>query len=275
MAQRATFGDLVRYWRRVRAMSQLDLAATAATTPRYMSFVETGRSQPSREMVLRLAGALDVPLRERNGLLVAAGFAPMYPEHDLDDPAIERVMSALERILDHHAPYPAIVMNRRWDVVQVNDGAARFFATLCAPDPVPQPANVLRLMLEPGPVRAAVENWDQVAPSLLERARREAVGGVMDLATAELVQQMRRGTDAAVLTTPRSIAPLVPVIDIEFAFADTSLRWFSIVSTIGTPVDVTAQELRLEAFFPSDEETANRWREFIDPAERMAPADHG
>ena len=103
-------------------MSQLDLAATAATTPRYMSFVETGRSRPSRDMVLRLAVALDVPLRDRNGLLVAAGFAPIYPEHDLDHPAIGQVMSALERMLEQHEPYPAIVMDRRWDVVRVNIG---------------------------------------------------------------------------------------------------------------------------------------------------------
>src|SRR5687768_6883909 len=110
---RDRFGDLVRYWRRVRAMSQLDLAAAAATTPRYMSFVETGRSQPSREMVLRLALALGVPLRDRNGLLVAAGFAPVYPEHDLDDPAMAKVMAALDHLLDAHAPYPAVVMDRR------------------------------------------------------------------------------------------------------------------------------------------------------------------
>jgi transcriptional regulator with XRE-family HTH domain len=258
--ERSGFGDLVRYWRRVRAMSQLDLAAAASTTPRYMSFVETGRSQPSREMVLRVAAALDVPLRDRNGLLVAAGFAPIYPEHDLDNPVIDCVMAALDRVLQQHAPYPAVVMNRRWDVVRVNPGAAHLFAGLCAPDPVPDPANVLRLMLEPGPVRAAVENWNEVAPSLLERARREAVGGVLDLATADLVHRLRTGADAAVFAAaPRSIAPLVPVIDVQFNYDDTTLRWFSIVSTIGTPVDITAQELRLEAFFPSDDDTAAIW----------------
>ena len=217
MSQRTAFGDLVRYWRRVRAMSQLDLAAAASTTPRYMSFVETGRARASRDMVLRLAVALDVPLRDRNGLLVAAGFAPIYPEHDLDHPEIERVMAALDRVLDRHAPYPAVVMDRSWDVVRVNTGAARLFAGLCAPEPVPDPANVLRLMLEPGPVREAVENWDEVAPALLERARREAVGGVMDLTTAELVQRLRTGDDAAVFAAaPRSIAPLIPIIDVQF-----------------------------------------------------------
>jgi transcriptional regulator with XRE-family HTH domain len=260
--QRSNFGELVRYWRRVRAMSQLDLAATASTTPRYMSFLETGRSQPSREMVLRLAAALDVPLRDRNGLFVAAGFAPIFPEHDLDHPAIDHVMAALDRVLDQHAPYPAVVMNRRWDVVRVNAGAARLFAGLCAPDPVPDPANVLRLMLEPGPVRAAVENWDEVAPALLERARREAVGGVLDVATADLVHRLRTGADAKVFAAaPRSIAPLVPVIDVRFTYRDATLSWFSLVSTVGTPIDITAQELRLEAFFPSDDETAMRWRD--------------
>jgi transcriptional regulator with XRE-family HTH domain len=263
--ERGRFGDLVRYWRRVRAMSQLDLAAAASTTPRYMSFVETGRSQPSREMVLRLASALDVPLRDRNGLLVAAGFASIYPEHDLDHPAIDRVMAALGRVLDQHAPYPAVVMNRRWDVVRVNSGAAHLFAGLCAPDAVPDPANVLRMMLEPGPVRSAVENWNEVAPALLERARREAVGGVLDLATADLVHRLRTGADAAAFAPPpRSIAALVPVIDVQFKYADATLRWFSIVSTIGTPVDITAQELRLEAFFPSDDDTAARWHHIYD-----------
>ena len=155
-------------------------------------------------------------------------------------------------------------MDRRWDVVRVNTGATRLFAGLCAPDPVPNPANVLRMMLEPGPVRSAVQNWDAVAPSLLERARREAVGGVIDLTTAELVQHLRTSADAAVFATPRSIAPLVPVINVEFAYGSTSLRWFSIISTIGTPVDITAQELRLEAFFPSDQTTATRWNDISD-----------
>ena len=260
--QRSNFGELVRYWRRVRTMSQLDLAAAASTTPRHMSFLETGRSQPSRGMVLRLAAALDVPLRDRNGLFVAAGFAAIYPEHDLDHPAIDRVMAALDRVLDQHAPYPAVVMNRRWDVVRVNAGASRLFAGLYAPDPMPAPANVLRLMLETGPVRSAVENWNEVAPALLERARREAVGGVLDVATADLVHRLRTGADAKVFAaTPRSIAPLVPVVDVRFTYRDSSLSWFSLVSTVGTPIDITAQELRLEAFFPSDDDTATRWRD--------------
>jgi hypothetical protein len=192
---------------------------------------------------------------------VAAGFAPIYAEHDLDHPAIERVMAALDRMLEHHAPYPAVVMNRQWDVVRANAGAVRLFADLCAPAPMPDPANVLQLMLEPGPVRSAVTNWDEVAPALLERARREAVGGVMDATTAELVQRLRTGPDAAVFNrAPRSVAPPVPVIDVHFSYGESTLCWFSVVSTIGTPIDITAQELRLEAFFPADDATATTWQ---------------
>jgi transcriptional regulator with XRE-family HTH domain len=256
------FGELVRYWRRVRAMSQLDLASAAMTTPRHMSFLETGRSSPSREMVLRLAGALDVPLRDRNGLLLAAGYAPLYPHRPLDDPGLDLVMAALDRMLERHDPLPAVVIDRGWDLVRANAGAQRLFGGLFAPAPMPQGANVLRLVLEPGPVREAVANWDDVAPALLERARREAVGGVLDLATAELVRELQSRPDvAARLTGPHAVAPLVPVVDIHFRLGGEVLRFFSMVSTVGTPVDVTAQELRVEAFFPADDATADRWHD--------------
>ena len=261
----SSFGDLVRYWRRIRGMSQLDLASAAMTTPRHMSFLETGRSHASREMVLRLATALGVPLRDRNGLLLAAGFAPLYTDHDLDDPAVERVNAAIDRILTAHDPLPAVLLNRRWDVRRANRGAERLFARLLAPHPIPEAPNVLRLMLEPGPVRAAVANWEDVAPALLERARREAVGGVLDHTTAELVEQLRTGPDAATFAAvPRLVGPLVPVVDIHFQVGGTVLKWFSIVSTIGTPVDVTAQELRVEAFFPADDHTERDWQSMID-----------
>jgi transcriptional regulator with XRE-family HTH domain len=260
----SSLGDLVRYWRRIRSMSQLDLASAAMTTPRYMSFLETGRARASRDMVLRLATALEVPLRDRNGLLLAAGFAPLYTDYDLDDPAVERVTNAIGRILDQHDPLPAVLLNRQWDVRRTNDGAARLFARLLAPHRIPDTPNVLRLMLEPGPVRAAVANWDEVAPALLERARREAVGGVLDHDTAEFVQQLRTGPDASIFgAAPRTLGPLVPVIDVHLNVDGTILRWFSIVSTIGTPVDVTAQELRVEAFFPADEHTEHEWRSMI------------
>ena len=255
-----TFGDSVRYWRRVRAMSQLDLAAAAMTTSRHMSFLETGRSKPSREMVLRLADALEGPLRDRNGLLLAAGFAPLYPHRQLDDPTLARVEEALDRMLDQHDPFPAVVMDRGWNLLRANDGAQRLFGLMWAPRAVPDAGNVLRLILEPGPVRSHIANWEELAPALLERARREAVGGVLDLATAELVQELRTRPDVkALIVAPRTIAPFSPVVDVHFRLSGTDLRFFSVVSTIGTPIDVTAQELRVEAFFPADDGTADRW----------------
>ena len=255
-------GDLLRYWRAVRGRSQLDLASDAGTTPRYVSFVETGRAQPSRQMVVRLARALDVPLRERNELLLAAGFAPLYSVRPLASPAMARVDEAIGWMLAHHDPFPAVVLDRAWNLVRANDGATRLFGRLFAPDPVPPEANVLRLVIEPGPVRRSLRNWVAVVPALLERARREAVGGVFDKETAELVTGLRERPDVAeLLAAPDISAPAVPVVELRFVIGGDELAFFSVVSTIGTPVDVTAQEVRVEAFFPADDDTAGRWRE--------------
>src|ERR671911_896594 len=146
-------GALLRRWRSVRGMSQLDLASEAGSTPPYVSFVETGRSNPSRQMVVRLARALDVPLRERNELLLAAGFAPLYTREALDSPLLQRVETALTSMLTQHEPFPAVIMDRGWNLQRANTGAARLFGRLFAPQPMPTEANVLRLMIEPGPVR--------------------------------------------------------------------------------------------------------------------------
>ncbi len=256
----APFGELLRYWRGLRRSSQLDLAVTAGTTPRYVSFVETGRSRPSREMVVRLARALDVPLRERNGLLLAAGYAPHYRDRSLDDGALARVDAAVTAMLDHHEPFPGVVMDRGWAVLRANGGARRLFGELLAPAPVPDRANVLRLFIEPGPIRDAVVNWPDVAAALLERARREATGGVLDADTAGLVTHLTSLPDvAAAIAGGATEVSSTPVIDVRFRLADATWTFFSIVSTIGTPTDVTAQELRVEAFFPADEATAAGW----------------
>ena len=262
VAARGGLGDLLRHWRSVRGKSQLDLASEADTTPRYVSFVETGRAQPSRQMVVRLSRALDVPLRERNDLLLAAGFAPLYSLEPLTSPLMARVDEALTSLLAGHEPFPAVVMDRAWNLQRANDGAARLFGRLFAPEPVPAGANVLRLVIEPGPVRDRVRNWAAVAPALLERARREAISGVLDPDTAELVAALRERPDvAALLATPDSSTPDGPVIDLRFAIGEVELAFFSVISTIGTPIDITAQELRVEAFFPADGATRLRWPE--------------
>jgi transcriptional regulator with XRE-family HTH domain len=255
-----SLGDLLKYWRRARGTSQLELATAAATTPRYVSFVETGRAQPSRQMVARLAGALDVPLRERNGLLLAAGYAPSYPHATLEAPELDQVRSALSAMLEHHEPFPAVVLDRGWNVLRANGGATRLFGGLLAPDPIPSPANVLRLMIEPGPVRDAVLNWNEVVPALLDRARREAVGGVLDLATADLVTELRTRPDVARTLAATDPHPgSSPVLGVRFLLNGKECAFFSVVSTIGTPIDITAQEIRLEAFFPANEPTRRAW----------------
>jgi len=260
VAARQPFGDLLRHWRSVRVKSQLALASDARTTPRYVSFVETGRAQPSRQMVVRLARALDVPLRERNDLLLAAGFAPLYSDAALQSPSLAWIERALDAMLTQHEPFPAVVMDRAWNLQRANQGAEELFGRMFAPEPIPAIANVLRLIIEPGPVRRHITNWDAVVPALLDRARREAVGGVFDRATADLVATLRDRPDVAELVRRDDVTPAaVPVVDLHFDIAGHDLRFFSVVSTIGTPIDVTAQELRLEAFFPSDDETRDTW----------------
>lgn len=247
------FGQLLQQWRRVRGKSQLDLATEADVSPRHVSFVETGRSQPSREMVLLLATALGVPLRERNALLVAAGYAPVYRETSLDAPELEPARRALALILEHQEPYPAVVMNRHWDIVSSNRAAQALFGVLLdRGSPVPVP-NVVRLMFHPDGLRPHVANWEVVASHLIQRVHREAVGGVADAATLALLDEVLAypGVPAAWRRLDPAL-PLAPIIPVAFARGDLSVRYFSTVTTLGTPQDITLQELRVECFFPAD-----------------------
>jgi transcriptional regulator with XRE-family HTH domain len=247
-------GELLRRWRRERRLSQLALAAEAATTPRYVSFVESGRAQPSRQMVLRLARVLDVPIRERNRLLLAAGYAPLYPEAGLDGEASAAVRDAIERMLAAHEPHPAVVMDRRWNVVDSNGAAQRFFGWLLGDRAVEQPPNVLRLMFDQNGLRPFVRNWDAVADALVQRVHREAVGGIPDPDTLALL-------DFPGVPKLDLAATPVPVIPVVFAKEGLQLSYFSMVTTLGTPQDAMLQEIRIESFFPADEvTTAHAWR---------------
>ena len=243
-------------------MSQLALAHEADVSPRHVCFLETGRAKPSRDMVLLLADALKVPLRQRNALLLAAGFAPLFRESSLDDPYLEPVRTAIDAIIGQQEPYPAVVMNRRWDIVLTNAAARRFFGWLLGGTDGAAPANVLRLMFDPRWLRPYVANWDAVAESLVRRVHREAVGGIHDEGAAALVDEIlgypgvpRR------LRTPDLITPLVPVIPVRFARDERAFNFFSTVTVIGTAQDVTLQELRIECFFPADASTAEASRQ--------------
>jgi transcriptional regulator with XRE-family HTH domain len=254
-------GRLLQHWRRVRRMSQLDLAVEARVTSRHVSFVESGRAQPSREMVLVLARALDVPLRERNQLLLAAGYAPLYRETGVDEPAMSQVRAALDRVLRHHEPFPAVVMDRHWDILMANAAATLMFAWLLGGERSERPANVLRLMFDPGGLRPFVANWEQVGEALVQRVHREAIGGVPDDRTAALLRELLAlpGVPERWRAPDLTAAPL-PVIPVEFRKGRLAVSYFSMVTTVGTPQDVTAEEIRLESFFPADEATeARRW----------------
>jgi transcriptional regulator with XRE-family HTH domain len=249
-------GAMLQRWRQARSLSQLALAHEAAVSPRHVSFVETGRAKPSREMVLRLADALAVPLRERNALLLAAGFAPMFRASTLADPLLAPVRAAVDALLRQHEPYPTVVLNRHWDIVETNAAAARFFALLFDGRTPQGAGNVLRLMFHPDGLRPCVENWDAVARALVLRVHREALGGALDEAGRALLAEVLDypGVPAALRRADLE-APLVPVVPVDFRHRDRVFRFFSAVTVLGTPQDVTVQELRLETFFPFDAET--------------------
>ena len=225
-------------------MSQLDLSSVSGVTPRHVSFVETGRSAPSRELLHTLAEALEMPLRDRNRLFLAAGYAPPYRALDLDDEEAAEVVAAFDRILAGHEPHPGVVMDRHWNLVRSNRGAARLFGSLLDLAVVEQPPNVLRLVF--GPLRPHIVNWSELAPALLARARREAVGGVPHPELVSLIEELARLLDDG----PTRPAGTGPVIDVAFRLGPEVHRYFSTVTTLGTAADVGLQELRIELFHP-------------------------
>jgi transcriptional regulator with XRE-family HTH domain len=264
MGSPSAVGPLVQYWRKARNLSQLALATEADVSPRHLCFIETGRATPSRDMVLLLAEALRVPLRERNALLLAAGYAPMFVESSLDDPTLAAVRSAVNAILQQQEPYPAVVMNRRWNIVDTNDAATHFFArALNGREPGAAASNVLRLMFHPDGLRPAVANWEAVGPALIQRVHREAAGGVVDAETHALIEELfgYPGVPKA-WRSPDPRITLTPVLPVTFVADGITFNYFSAVTVLGTALDITLQELRIESFFPCDEATAEAARMF-------------
>jgi len=188
----SAFGRLFREWRARRRMTQLDLSVETGVSSRHLSFIETGRAQPSREMVLLLAGALDVPLRDRNVLLTLAGYAPIYRETSLQAPALAQARRALEFMLRQQEPYPALVLDRRWNVLQVNEGSARVQAIFLDPDKVAKlgPPNAMRLMFHPDAFRPHIVNWEATAVSLIQCLHRDVVSGFADAETRGLLEEL-------------------------------------------------------------------------------------
>ncbi|WP_250517947.1 helix-turn-helix transcriptional regulator [Caballeronia sp. INDeC2] len=254
-------GDLLRYWRDVRGMSQLGLSLEAGVSQRQISFIESGRSVPGRDTLLTLAQTLDVPLRERNALLLAAGYAPMYSEAPWNAQEMHGVVRALERVVRQHEPFPAIVMDRHWNVLMTNDAAPRFFGCFIDMAARESPRNMLHLIFDPQGMRPFVADWDTVARSLLQRVYRESVGHMIDDGTRRLLDELLAYPDVPrdwKTHHGRSAAPTMPVIPIGFVSEGAVLRYFSMVTTVGAPQNIATQELRLECMFPADDETEAR-----------------
>jgi transcriptional regulator with XRE-family HTH domain len=258
------FGDQLRHWRQHRRLSQLDLAGAADISTRHLSYVETGRSSPSREMVLRLSERLDIPLRERNGLLVAAGYAPMYRERALDDPALAAARQAVALILKSHEPWPALALDRHWNIVAHN----RMVPLLLAgadPALLQGPVNVLRLSLHPQGLAPRIANLAQWRHHLLERLRQQ-IAATADPALVALREELLaypvcEGAGELHLDGEH-LGVLMPF---RFSTPNGVLSFISTTTIFGTPVDVTLQELAMETFFPADEATAQALRDLAAP----------
>jgi transcriptional regulator with XRE-family HTH domain len=253
------FGDLLRRWRVARRLSQLALATEAEISSRHLSFLETGRAQPSREMILLLAGVLDVPLREQNALLTAAGYAAIHRETALGAPELSQVRRALGFILAQQEPFPALVVDRHWNVLMRNEAAGRVFALFLEPDAIaqiPGPPNAVRLTFHPHGLRRYIANWEAVARPLIQQIHREAVGGIPDEGTQKLLDEVLSypGVPAR-WRIPDATAQSAPFLALALRKGDLALRFFSIIASLGTPQDVTLQELRVECFFPGDDAT--------------------
>jgi transcriptional regulator with XRE-family HTH domain len=257
------FGRLLKEWRRRRALSQLDLAVAARTTQRHLSFVETGRAVPSRDMVLRLGATLSLPLRQQNALLLAADYAPTWKERDLSTPDLAVVNSALDYMLAQHEPYPAFVIDRCWNLIRANRGALNLteFLTGSAPAITPsEPVNLAVALLAPDGLRPFIVNWQEVALYFIRGVQADAHSDGMP-ETTNLLNRLHTFPDIPAVSEP--ITPeegQSPVLPIHFQRGETSLRLFTTIATLGTPRDVTLEEIRIEFFFPMDEPTARTFR---------------
>ncbi|MGI8410949.1 MAG: helix-turn-helix domain-containing protein [Solirubrobacteraceae bacterium] len=263
-------GELLRAWRRRRSLSQLELALNADVSSRHVSFLETGRARPSREMVLRLAEQLEIPLRDRNGLLLAAGYAPVYAQRPLETPEMTPVREALDRFLRAHEPYPALVLDRHYNLVSAND-AISLLTDGVAPELLKPPANALRLTLHPLGIAPRIINLRECSAHLLHRLRRQA-SITADAELERLHDELSTYPGVAVQAPLDGILDSGIVLAMRLRDGDGELAFFSTISTFGTPVDITLAELAIEAFYPANAHTANRLLQSIG-AEAVAEKD--
>jgi len=257
--QARELGELLRYWRDARGKSQLELSLDSGLSQRHLSFIESGRSTPSRQALLDIAQALDIPLRERNALLLSSGYGPIFAESEWSAPEMQSLTKALERVLRQHEPYPAVVMDRYWHVVMRNESAPRFFNHFIDLESRKPPRNLLHLMFDPKGLRPFITNWPEVAASLFQRVYRESIGRVIDEKTAELLAQLQAYPGVKAEWRQPSTSSALPLIPIGFALKGKRINLFSLITTVGAPVSITAQEFRMECMFPADDESERNY----------------
>lgn len=265
MKSSLTFPSRLAWWRKRRGVSQFQLALSADCSQRHISFLELGRTKPSREMVLRLSAALDVPLRQANELLLAAGYAPAWTETDLTAEALAPVRSALDYMLDQQEPFPAVVVDRRWNLLQANKGAVAMVEFLVGPVAPGTAINLADALVGPDVLKPHLTNWAEIVRYFIRSVEADAtVDGTTE--SANLLERLLDypGVRAAMaeVTQPAADVPVLPML---FEKEGTELRLFTTIATLGTPQDVTIQELRIESFFPVDDDTRQIFRAWASP----------
>ncbi len=263
-----SFPELMRRWRRLRKCSQLDLSVDAEISQRHLSFMESGRSKPSRDMVLRLADALDLPLRERNVLLASAGFAPAFQQRMLNSEDMDALMNAVKMQLAFHEPFPAVVVDRNWNLVLRNQAATRMMALLGDMDERWQridpsgDRNIYRMTFDENGLRPFIENWETLLKVMLIRLQREVEADPFNGTLSRLLEDLmaQAGTSYAGLAA-LDVSTLAPVIPMTIRVGDVRLSLVSMIAGFGSAIDVTAEELKVESFFPADKETEAFFRQ--------------
>jgi transcriptional regulator with XRE-family HTH domain len=247
-------GELLRGWRGRRAMSQADLAFEAGISIKHLSYVETGKAAGSRDTLLQLASALGLSLRDRNALLEAGGFARQYSEGNLAAPELAEARRAIDLLLKRHEPFPAIVTDRRWNVIVANRGAMRLISLLLGEERMTRPLNHMRMFLAADELRPFVENWTAVAAALMARARHEAMAAPLDHALQATWRELLRLPDVAAPGFHEGDTP-GPLCEVRLRRGEVGIALIGTVLTLGTPQDITLQELRVEMFMPADAES--------------------
>ena len=255
LATSAPLGDLLREWRAARRLSQLDLALAAEVSTRHLSCIETGKARASRETLARLAAALDMPLREHNALLLAAGYAPEFPEHAWQTPALDRMRQAVELILAHQEPYPAFVLDRQWNVVMANAAAMRV-NQLLMDGRESRHGNLLHQVFDPDDFRRVILNWAEVAEKFLHHLHAQIAAAPTDPMPRRLLQQIAAYPDVPAIGKVQGAQAPAPVLTLVFRSRIGELRFFETITTFSMPRDVTLDELRIECAFPADDRTA-------------------